>query len=84
MRDAVSPGLFATSSKPAQKSESCFWMPVSDGSLNSCWIVFIVDEAWSRLAIEPCSSAAWISMNWSRKRVTESTFTPWPSPVYVE
>ena len=76
VRDAASPGLFATSSKLDQKVESWLWMPESEGSLNNCWIEFIVDEAWSRLAIEPCDTAAWISRNWSRYRVTESTFTP--------
>ncbi len=45
VRDAASPGLFATSSNPDQKSESWLWIPVSEGSLNNCWIEFIVDDA---------------------------------------
>ena len=79
-----SPGLFATESNDDQRFESCAAMPLSLGSPNTVCSCCIVAFVWSRLARVPCWRPAWISMNASRKRVTDDTVTPLPSPVEVE
>ncbi|MCZ7527681.1 MAG: hypothetical protein M5U14_15660 [Acidimicrobiia bacterium] len=81
---ARSSGRLATSSQPAQKSASCFWIPWSPGSLKSSsrrpstpWVRWSDDSA-------PCSRWLRVSRNRSRVRVTSLIDTPIPDPSHRE
>jgi hypothetical protein len=79
-RDAMFPGALATSSKPAQKSASWAWMPVSLGSLKASSTRLRIDcerPSWEFVACS-VSDRAW--RNSSMVRNVPTTATPEPAP----